>query len=144
KARARKEMAGLLALKAKSPMIDALAAQTLIASGDVERGLAVFRDSLRANPSRKALVYGFADALIATNKPADAIQFLDARMDGRPSDPQLYEFEARAYTALGKQLLQHRALAEVYALRGNLPGAIEQLQIAQRAADGDFYQKSTV
>ena len=45
---------------------------------------------------------------------------------------------------MGKRLLQHRALAEVYALRGNLPGAIEQLQIAQKAGDGDFYQKSSV
>ena len=141
--RARKEMALLLGLKAKSPMIDALAAQTLIASGEVEKGLATYRDSLRANPSRKALIYGYTDALIAANKAADAIQFLSASMDGR-ADPQLYEFQARAYTLMGKRLLQHRALAEVYALRGNLPGAIEQLQIAQKAGDGDFYQKSSV
>jgi beta-barrel assembly-enhancing protease len=144
KVRARKEMALLLGLKARSPMIDALAAQTLISGGEVEKGLATYRDSLRANPSRKALIYGYADALIATNKAADAIQFLDAKADGGPMDPQLYEFQARAYTALGKRLLQHRALAEVYALRGNLPAAIEQLQIAQKEGDGDFYQKSSV
>jgi predicted Zn-dependent protease len=41
-------------------------------------------------------------------------------------------------------LLQHRAQAEAYVLRGNLPAAIEQLQLAQRAGDGDFYQKSSV
>ncbi|HKB81734.1 MAG TPA: M48 family metalloprotease [Burkholderiales bacterium] len=144
KVRARKEMALLLVMKAKSPMIDALAAQTLISGGEVEKGLATYRDSLRSNPSRRALVYGYADALIAANKAADAIQFLNDRVDGRPTDPQLYEFQARAYTALGKRLLQHRALAEVYALRGNLPAAIEQLQIAQKAGDGDFYQKSSV
>ena len=142
--RARKEMALLLGLKAKSAMIDALAAQTLISGGEVEKGLATYRDSLRANPSRKALIYGYADALIAANKAADAIQFLSGRGDGRTADPQLYEFQARAYTAMGKQLLQHRALAEVYALRGNLPAAIVQLQIAQKAGDGDFYQKSSV
>src|SRR6185312_10015249 len=45
KARARKEMATLSALKPKSPMIDALAAQTLIAGGEVEKGLAAYRDS---------------------------------------------------------------------------------------------------
>ena len=45
---------------------------------------------------------------------------------------------------MGKRLLQHRALAEAYALRGNFPAAIEQLQIAQKAGDGDFYQKSSV
>jgi predicted Zn-dependent protease len=142
--RARKEMAALLALKAKSPMIDALAAQSLIASGEVERGLATYRDSLRANPTRRALIYGYTNALLSTNKAPDAIQFLSDRVDGRPTDPQLYEFQARAYTAMGRRLLQHRALAEVYALRGNLPGAIEQLQIAQKAGDGDFYQKSSV
>jgi predicted Zn-dependent protease len=144
KLRARKEMALLVGLKAKSPMIDALAAQTLISGGEVEKGLATYRDSLRTNPSRGALVYGYADALIAANKAADAVQFLNGRVDGRPAEPQLYEIQARAYTAMGKRLLQHRALAEVYALRGNLPAAIEQLQIAQKAGDGDFYQKSIV
>ncbi|MBC8006967.1 MAG: M48 family metallopeptidase [Prolixibacteraceae bacterium] len=144
KVRARKEVALLTGLKVKSPMIDALAAQTLISGGEVEKGLATYRDSLRANPTRRALIYGYADALIAANKAADAIQFLNAKVDGRPAEPQLYEFQARAYTALGKRLLQHRALAEVYALRGNLPAAIEQLHIAQRAGDGDFYQKSSV
>jgi predicted Zn-dependent protease len=144
KGRARKEIAALQGLKSKSPMIDALAAQTLIAGGEVEKGLATYRDALRVNPSRRALVYGYATALISVNKSADAVQFLNDRVDGRPADPQLYEFQARAYTAMGKRLLQHRALAEVYALRGNLPAAIEQLQIAQKAGDGDFYQKSSV
>jgi len=144
KARARKEMGLLQGLKAKSPMIDALGAQTLIAVGEVERGLAAYRDSLKANPNRTALIYGYADALIAANKAADAVQFLNGKLDGRTGDPQLYEFQARAYTVLGKRLLQHRALAEVYVLRGNLPAAIEQLQIAQKAGDGDFYQKSSV
>ena len=142
--RARKEMSLLAGLKAKSPMIDALAAQTLIAGGEVEKGLAAYRESLRTNPSRRALIYGYTNALLTANKPADAIQFLTERAEGRPTDPQLYEFQARAYTALGRRLLQHRALAEVYALRGNLPAAIEQLQIAQKAGDGDFYQKSSV
>jgi predicted Zn-dependent protease len=144
KARARREMTLLQGLKAKSPMIDALGARTLIAVGEVERGLASYRDSLKANPNRTALVYGYADALIAANKASDAVQFLNGRLDGRTGDPQLYEFQARAYSVMGKRLLQHRALAEVYALRGNLPAAIEQLQIAQKAGDGDFYQKSGV
>ncbi len=144
KVRARKELALLLETREKSPMIDALAAQTLIASGEVEKGLATFRESLRTNPSRRALVYGYADALISANKAADAIQFLRDKADARTTDPQLYEFQARAYAALGQRLPQHRAQAEVYALRGNLPAAIEQLQIAQKAGDGDFYQKSSV
>ncbi len=144
KARARKEMAVLQGLKAKSPMMDALAAQTLIAVGEIEKGLASYREALRVNPNRRALIYGYADALITANKAAEVVQFLNGRLDGRGGDPQIYEFQARAYTVMGKRLLQHRAVAEVYALRGNFPAAIEQLQIAQKAGDGDFYQKSSV
>ena len=144
KERARKEMALLQGLNVKSPMIDALAARTLIAVGEIEKGLASYREALRANPNRTALIYGYVDALFAANRAADAVKFLDGRTDGRPADPKLYEFQARAYSALGKRLLEHSALAEVYVLQGNFPAAIEQLQIAQKAGDGDFYQKSSV
>ena len=37
-----------------------------------------------------------------------------------------------------------QAQAEAYALQGSLPAAIEQLQLAQKSGDGDFYQLSTV
>jgi predicted Zn-dependent protease len=144
KGRARKEMALLQDLKAASPMIDALAAQTLVAGGEIEKGLSSYRGSLRTSPNRRALVYGYVDTLIAANRAADAVQFLNSRLEGQSPDPRLYEFQARAYTAMGKRLLQHRALAEAYALRGNISAAIEQLQIAQKSGDGDFYQKSSV
>jgi predicted Zn-dependent protease len=52
--------------------------------------------------------------------------------------------EAQAYSALGKRLRQHQAQAEVYALRGSLPAAIDQLQLARAAGDGDFYEMSAV
>ena len=37
-----------------------------------------------------------------------------------------------------------QAQAEVYVLQGSLPAAIEQLQLANSAGDGDFYQLSVV
>jgi predicted Zn-dependent protease len=40
--------------------------------------------------------------------------------------------------------LQHQAQAEAYVLQGSLPAAIEQLQLAQKTGDGDFYQLSSV
>src|SRR5437660_1662596 len=36
------------------------------------------------------------------------------------------------------------AQGEAYALQGSLPAAIEQLQLARSAGDGDFYQLSVV
>jgi predicted Zn-dependent protease len=134
----------LQSLKAKSPMIDALTAQTLIGSGELEKGLATYRDGLRAHPSRRTLVYGYANALLDATRAAEAVDFLAGRLESRSPDARLYELQSRGYTALGKRLLQHRAQAEAYVLRGNLPAAIEQLQLAQRAGDGDFFQKSSV
>jgi predicted Zn-dependent protease len=61
-----------------------------------------------------------------------------------PDDPKLYEMQARAYSELGKRADQHRALAEMYLLKGSLPAAIEQLRLAQKAGDADFYVLSAV
>jgi predicted Zn-dependent protease len=44
----------------------------------------------------------------------------------------------------GKRLLQHQTLAEYQVLQGNLALAVEQLQLAQTAGDGDFYELSVV
>lgn len=59
-------------------------------------------------------------------------------------DPRLYRYQARSHALLDQRLAQHRSQAEAYALNGQYQAAIEQLEIAQRAADGDFYQQSVV
>ena len=142
--RAQAELATLLKLGVTNPMFDALAAQTLIANGNTEKGLEAYRLALRSHPGRRALIYGYADALITAGRARDATDFLATRLDNRTADPRLYELQARAYADMGRRLLQHQAQAEAYVLRGSLLGAIEQLQIAQRAGDGDFYQQSAV
>jgi beta-barrel assembly-enhancing protease len=142
--RARAQVNLLRALEQKSPMIDALSAQTFLATGEIEAGLAAYREALRTSPERRALIYGYADALIGANRAAEAIEFLASRPDRRLTDPRLYETEAKAYSVLGKRMLQHRAQAEAQVLKGNLPAAIQQLQIAEKADDGDFYQKSGI
>ena len=38
----------------------------------------------------------------------------------------------------------HLALAEAYALKGALPAALDQLQIARRASDASFYDQSII
>jgi predicted Zn-dependent protease len=61
-----------------------------------------------------------------------------------PRDPKLHEARARAYAGQGKRLLQHQSQAEAYLLMGSLPAAIEQLEFAQSAGDGNFYEQSAV
>lgn len=66
------------------------------------------------------------------------------QLDDRSADPRLWQLLSRAHAALGERTAQHRAQAEVYVLRGSLPAAIEQLEIARKAGDGDFYLLSAV
>jgi predicted Zn-dependent protease len=41
-------------------------------------------------------------------------------------------------------MMQHKSLAEAYVAAGNLPLAVEQLQLALNAGNGDFYQMSSI
>ncbi|MGH8677769.1 MAG: M48 family metalloprotease [Burkholderiales bacterium] len=127
-----------------NPMVLALGAELQVKSGNIERGLAAYRQALSAYPGRRALVYGYASALLDTGRPEKAVEFIDDRLEHALSDPRLYEMQARGYAAMGKQLPRHRAQAEAYLLRGDVRHAIEQLQIAKSSGDGDFYQKSSV
>ncbi len=136
--------APLQKLAGDNPMVQALVAELQVKSGDVERGLVAYRSALFTFPGRRALNYGYATALLDTGRPQQAVEFLDERAEQSPSDPRLYELQARAFAAMGKQLPRHQAQAEAYLLRGNVRGAIEQLRIAQSSGDGDFYQKSSV
>ena len=74
----------------------------------------------------------------------EAAETLREAVRSYPADPRLRSLQSQSYAALGKRLLQHQAQAEYYALQGSVPAAIEQLQLARRAGDGDFYQLSVV
>jgi predicted Zn-dependent protease len=73
-----------------------------------------------------------------------ALAWLADLVKSYPQDARMYGLQAKSYAASGKRLLHHQALAETYVLQGTLPAAIEQLQLAQKSGDGDFYQLSAV
>ncbi len=127
-----------------SPMIESLAARTKLAAADPTAAAALFRDALQRFPTARALAYGYADALFSLHDHKRLDSFLDEQLLSWSSDPKLYEMRARLRATQGRKLQQHRALAEMYVLQGRLPLAIEQLQLARRAGDGDFYDQSVV
>ena len=69
---------------------------------------------------------------------------IESRLPYSVSDHRLYQLQAKAYAALNKGMQQHRALAEANFRLGNVRAAIEQLLLAQKAGDGDFYLQSSV
>lgn len=61
-----------------------------------------------------------------------------------PDDYRRWGLLAKAELARGSRAGRHRAQAEVYRLQGSLPAAVEQLELAQRAGDADFYTMSAI
>nr|WP_299069365.1 M48 family metalloprotease [Accumulibacter sp.] len=143
-AAAQREVEALLALKLSSPMIAGLAAETRLASGDQAGALLIYRDALQRYPQSRALVYGYAEALLAAGQYEQGQRFLDAQLPLYASDYRLYGLQARTFALTGKRLQQHRAQAEFYLLQGQLGPAVEQLQFAQQATDGSFFEQSAV
>lgn len=140
---AKDELRKLQAVLPSNPIVETLTGRVLTTSGDLPGALAYYRSALNAHPRYRALVFDYAAALLQNRQSAEALAFVTDQLQIYPNDPHLYQLEARAYAALGKRLQQHRAQAESYALLGNLPAAIDQLQLGLKAGDGDFYQLSS-
>lgn len=126
-----------------SAMIETLAARVKLAMGQTAEALDIYEAALRIYPQHRALIYDYADALLRGNSADAALKFVNQQLQYAPNDIRLYRLQAQSYGALGDMMMQHRAQAEVYTRQGNVHAAIEQLQIALRGDDGDFYQKSS-
>jgi predicted Zn-dependent protease len=127
-----------------SPMLDVMAVELARAEGRPQDALTQASATLRAFPLSHAAALTYADSLVAANKLDDAVTFLRSRTREETGRSEWWELLARAYAAQGKRLQQHQAMAEKYAMDGSYQAAIEQLQIARKAGDGDFYTLSEV
>lgn len=141
---AEKEIALLRRLKADSPMFETLAADLRNQQNDPAGALKILRTGLSRYPQQKALSYALMNTLLLSGQAQEALSYSLDYLQTYPGDDRMHEFQARAYAALGKRLQQHRAQAEAYALQGQLLTAIEQLQLAQKTGDGDYFELSQV
>lgn len=143
-AQAEQELELARRMKNGSAMAENLAGEIRAAMGDLPAAANIFREGLQRFPASRSLVYGYADTLFS-QRSYDRLQaFLEDQRLSYTTDPKIYGFLAKTYAVQGRQLAQHRALAEMYVLQGRLVQAIEQLQFAQRAGDGNFYEQSVV
>ncbi|TMG78860.1 MAG: M48 family metallopeptidase [Betaproteobacteria bacterium] len=126
------------------PMVELLAARTRLGAGDAAGAREVLRAALGRAPNYRPLHYAYVEALQELGQHQAALAWLAELVKSYPRDARLYGMQAKSYAASGKRLLHHQALAENYVLQGTLPAAIEQLQLAQKSGDGDFYQLSAV
>jgi predicted Zn-dependent protease len=138
------QVSRLRALGASGPMIDTLAARVKAATGEPAAAATILTEARTRYPHSRPVLYAYIDALHRVSRNDEALATLSDALRLHRRDAKLYAMQAKTYAMLGKRLLQHQAQAEVYALDGSLPAAIEQLQLARSSGDGDFYQLSVV
>jgi predicted Zn-dependent protease len=143
-ARSKKELDALRKVARPSAMIETLACRLKGAAGETAAASTCYREALRTHPNYRALTYDYAYALLQNRQPEAALKLVEGRLQFHVDEYKLYLLQAQCYAMLGKRLAQHRAQGEAYARMGNIPGAVEQLQIALKSGDGDFYQLSSV
>ena len=139
---AEKELASIRSVGAPSPWVERLAAEINSDQKKYTEALAIYRTALKAFPNRRALFYGQIETLYETGQADVALSAVTERLRNVQDDPKLYDLQARGYALKGKKLAQHRASAESYYRRGNANAAVDQLELAVKAKDGDFYEQS--
>lgn len=141
-ANAKTHLDWLAAHNINHPMIGILNGRILEKSGQSDAALAVYRQTLKQNPSSFAALYSTANALFLANKPDEVIALLKKNVKPDVSDSRLYEILGRAYAKKGNQAQFHAAMAESYARKGDYHEAIIQMEMAQKNKGGTFYDQS--
>jgi len=142
--RAEAELGALQGLAGQHPMVDLLAARIRTESGDITGAREFLKASLARLPSYRPFNYAYVQLLQRDGRHQEALDRLVDLVRDAPRDSRLYSMQAQSYAATGKQMLSHRAQGEFYFLQGSLSAAVEQLELARRAGDGDFYQMSSL
>jgi len=116
------------------------------AGNDAERdaALKLAQDTTVRFPLSRPAAMQYTDLLQRAKHHGEAIAYLRDQLALSHSDPDFYNFLATSYAALDQKTLQHQATAELYLLLGSPPAALEQLQLAQKVADADFYTMTEV
>lgn len=125
-------------------LFDSLRAQIALDAGHAARAIALYQQGLSHYPEQRALNYGLIQAYLNNHQPAQALQVIGDRLLYRSTDERLYEYRSQAYAMQNHQMMSHEALAHAYLLLDNPKAAMDQLQIALKAEDGNFYDNSQV
>jgi predicted Zn-dependent protease len=142
-ANARKEFAALHQSVPANAIVETLGCRVKFAAGDANGAASCYQEALRTFPHYRALTHDYADVLLRTGQADAALKLVEGRLRVQTEDHRLYLLQARAYAMLNKRLAHHRAQGEAYARMGNIAGAVEQMQLALKSGDGDFYLTSS-
>ena len=135
-------------MKSGSVMIDKIVSEASFAAartdGERDEALKLAQETAARYPLSALAARHHLDLLLKTNRYQDAIAYLRSQQAITRDQPTYYALLGRAYEALNRRSLQHQATGEMYALLGATAPAVQQLELARQANDGDFYTMSEI
>lgn len=117
----------------RHPMLEALAGQVLMQSGQLDAAQSRYDAALRRYPDYLQLLYDYPRLRLKRGDAAGAARFAEAALERHPADRALHQSAAEAWAALGNPFKSHYHQGELYALDGNPRAAEEQLELALKA-----------
>jgi predicted Zn-dependent protease len=127
-----------------SPMIASLGARIYLDACDTDVALARLRGAMQRYGTTRPLAVAYAAALMRARNAAEARQQVTSYLRVWPGDADLLELLARANFGLDRRAEGYLAQAEALSQQELLAPAIEQLELARKAGDGDYYTLSIV
>ena len=128
----------------QNAFIENLIARLAVARNNPQAAATQYNNALALFPTHRSLIYGYAEHFLAINQPDKAIKLVHDKQNLYPNDAYFYAILAKSYTAKNKNLLRFQAQGESYYRQYNLKRAIEQMEFATKAKDGNFYEQSIV
>jgi beta-barrel assembly-enhancing protease len=128
----------------KNAFIENLVARLEVARNNPQAAGIQYAKALTSFPNNRSLIYGYSEHFLAINQADKAIKLVQDKQAMYPNDAYFYTLLAKAYTTKNKNLLRFQAQGEAYFRQYNLKRAIEQMEFAVKAKDGNFYQQSIV
>lgn len=127
-----------------SVFITVTANELAVQQSHLSQALSLAEQGLQQYPESQAMKIAYVRTLISAKRYIEAAQFAEAQSKMHANELIWWELLAESYARQAKQAEQHSALAERFAQQALWLEALQQLQIARRADDTDFYLLSKI
>lgn len=108
------------------------------------QAMAIYREGLKLYPDNTILILSLAETFIAQQKNDDARTQLQELLRNHPKTATAYQLLAKLESQSGNDAAAHLAQAEYYLLIEEPRSALEQLQLAKRIKNLDFYHANRI
>lgn len=115
-----------------------------LAAKQSELALKEAEQALQDYPISRGIANQYAEVLLAAKRADKAADFLRDQLQLYRQEAELHNLLAKVYAEQGKEAMQHFELGEAFALQANWAAAVQQLEIARRAKDAQYYELAQI